>query len=79
MGPRDVKNGFDEMFDFNRDGQLDAGEEAMQFMYMDQEYRELNGLDEDYDEIEDDFEEEDFEEEDFDDDYDDFDDSCGED
>ncbi len=30
---RDVRNGFDRMFDFNRDGKLDMSEQAMQFDY----------------------------------------------
>ncbi len=32
---RDVNNRFDDMFDFNRDGVLDPGEQAMEFEYMD--------------------------------------------
>ena len=34
---RDVRNGFDRMFDFNRDGKLDMSERAMQFDYIDRE------------------------------------------
>lgn len=34
---RDVRNGFDRMFDFNRDGKLDMSEQAMQFDYIDRE------------------------------------------
>ena len=50
---RDVKNGFDRMFDFNRDGKLDAKERGMQFAFMDSEARE--GSD-DEDELDDDLE-----------------------
>lgn len=34
---RDVENGFDRMFDFDRDGELDMAEQAMQFDYLDRE------------------------------------------
>lgn len=34
---RDVENGFDRMFDFNRDGELDRMEQAMQYDYIDSE------------------------------------------
>lgn len=34
---RDVRNGFDRMFDFNRDGKLDTSERAMQFDYIEHE------------------------------------------
>ena len=32
--------GFDEMFDFNRDGKLDSFERAMQFQFLDEMSRE---------------------------------------
>ena len=37
---RDVKNGFDEMFDLNKDGVLDPREQAMQYAFVDQVGRE---------------------------------------
>ena len=33
---RDVKNGFDRMFDVNHDGKLGPGEQAMQFTFVDE-------------------------------------------
>ena len=61
---REVRSGLDEMFDWNRDGILDAGEEAMEIQYLDQISRgkdpwddsndsELDEYDEIQDEIED--------------------------
>lgn len=43
---RDIKNGFDEMFDLNRDGVLDPGEQAMQFAFVDRVSREEYGCQE---------------------------------
>ena len=37
---KDVKNGFDKMFDLNKDGVLDPGEQAMQFAFVDKISRE---------------------------------------
>lgn len=37
---KDVENGFDEMFDLNKDGVLDPGEQAMQFAFVDKISRE---------------------------------------
>lgn len=37
---RDVKNGFDKMFDLNKDGVLDPGEQAMQYAFVDKISRE---------------------------------------
>lgn len=39
---REVRNGFDEMFDYNRDGVLDYREQGLQTTYLD---RMSNGLD----------------------------------
>ena len=58
---RDVNNGFDDMFDFNRDGVLDPGEQAMEFEYMDRVSRGKDPWDDssddseqdEYDEIQD--------------------------
>ena len=36
---RDVKNGFDRMFDINHDGILGPGEQAMQFAFVDEMIR----------------------------------------
>ena len=36
---RDVKNGFDRMFDVNHDGKLGPGEQAMQFAFVDEMIR----------------------------------------
>ncbi|MEZ3488218.1 MAG: hypothetical protein K1W22_16960 [Lachnospiraceae bacterium] len=60
---REVRDGFDAMFDFNRDGQLDPFEQAMQFDFIeegmksesgnDEEEDDLFGSDLDFDELED--------------------------
>lgn len=41
----DVNGSFDEMFDMNHDGKLDMSERAMQFEYMENEEREIEGYD----------------------------------
>ncbi len=55
---RDVRNGFDYMFDLNRDGVLDTFEQGLQFEYLD---RTSRGLDP-WDDSNDDREEDDFDE-----------------
>lgn len=46
---RDVRDSFDEMFDFNRDGHLDAFEQAMQFDFLEEGIRSTNGNDDEED------------------------------
>lgn len=38
---RKVENGFDSMFDLNGDGILDGVEESMQYLFMEQELKEI--------------------------------------
>ncbi|MCR5836888.1 MAG: hypothetical protein K6G88_10320 [Lachnospiraceae bacterium] len=53
MGPWDdeVKNGFDDMFDLDRDGKLDFDERSMQLDFMshefDDDYSDNNDFDDD--------------------------------
>lgn len=50
---RDVKNGFDRMFDWNDDGKLDSFEQANQFEF-EQRMLEEDSVDDDEDDDEDD-------------------------
>ncbi len=50
---RDVKNGFDRMFDWNDDGKLDSFEQANQFEF-EQRMLEEDSVDDDEDEDDDD-------------------------
>lgn len=45
MGPfdRPVRNSFERMFDFNGDGKLDLGEEAMMYDAMEEEEKDISG------------------------------------
>lgn len=63
---RDVRDSFDRMFDYNRDGKLDPSEQTLQMMFWDDMTRP-NEYAEDIDD--DDFDEDDFD--DFDDEEDD--------
>lgn len=55
---RDVRNGFDSMFDFDRNGKLDTLEQAMQFEFLDRASRDDFDTDEgdEYEEIMDEIE-----------------------
>ena len=44
---REVKDSFDEMFDLNHDGKLDAGEQALQFEVMEEEMKSDYSFDND--------------------------------
>lgn len=44
-----MMNGFDRMFDFNRDGALDRGERAMQFQFFEQMDHSSRSYDDDDD------------------------------
>ena len=46
---RDVRDGIDEMFDWNKDGKIDAGEEEARYMFM-EGFRNKNGGVDDEDE-----------------------------
>ena len=55
---RDVRNGFDHMFDLNRDGVLDTFEQGLQLEYLDRTSRGLDPWDDSNDNPEeDDFDE----------------------
>lgn len=73
MGPREVRDSFGRMFDFDRDGKIDASEQAAQFDYLEEEEREFEDEEDDDfdDEEDDDFDDEDEEDDDFDEDDDD--------
>ncbi len=47
-----TKGIFGDMFDFNKDGQLDAGEKAMEFMFLDQLTKKVDENDSDNDDEE---------------------------
>lgn len=42
---REVRDGFDRMFDRNRDGKLDWMEQAMQYDYMERTFRDETDVD----------------------------------
>lgn len=46
---REVRDSFDEMFDFNRDGHLDSFEEAMKFEFIEESMKSGSSDDEDED------------------------------
>ena len=48
---REVRDGFDAMFDFNRDGHLDPFEQAMQFDFIEEGMKSESGRDEEEDEL----------------------------
>ena len=49
MGPfdRPVRGSFERMFDFDGDGRLDPGEEAMMYDYLEDEDKLISGDDDD--------------------------------
>lgn len=61
---RDVCGSLDRMFDLNRDGKLDIGEEAFMFEVMDEEEKEikrmLRGSFHDFDEEDDEYDDDDY-------------------
>lgn len=69
MRARPVHGALDELFDFDRDGELDCGEEALKFDYIDRMAR-TNGKG--YDDEDDEDEDDDFESDDYDSDEEDW-------
>ena len=66
----EVRDSFDSLFDLNRDGFLDAGEEAMQMEFI-MENIEGDGSSDEDDDDDDDFDNDDFDKDDYDSDFDD--------
>ena len=57
-------DGFDSMFDMNRDGELDLGERALQMEFLDRAAAGDGDIDWDKDSYEDDFDDDGFDEDD---------------